>query len=282
MSKTLKVAIGIVFSAALSAIPLYQTSASQVYYAHNYASALNDPQTLVCQGLGIAGIACGAPAVSTGPVGVWKPKPIRLSFDPLTPPADTTSTSSTGSPSLKSIISSAMAPKDLTGRKINIVSVPESPEIYELINGQKHAFPSLAIFYDYGYTLAMIQPITQDQLAKYPRANLVKVQGSTAVYYLTENGMLRQIYNPSKVLPYYGDTTDQIITITRKEFNIYPINQYVYQESPLNRDVFQLTATGKRYLTPMAVGRLKIQPNQIAPVSKAELDSYKTLAPLVD
>ena len=268
---------------ALIAMPLVQTSASQVFYpASATLSTASDPQAMVCRGLGIAGISCGTQTVAPQAVGTYQPKPIRLSFDPINPPEDATTANSTSNQNLKSIISYAMAPKDLSGQKINIVSVAESPEIYELINGQKHAFPSLAIFYDYGYTLAMIQPITQDQLDKYPRADLVKVQGSSNIYYLTENGMLRQIYNPSKILPLYGDSTSKVVTISRKEFNMYPTNEYVYQESPLNLDVFQVTSTGKRYLTPMAVARLKIQPNQIAPVTKAEIDSYKTLAPLVD
>ena len=280
MSKTLTLTAGIIIAIALVAVPLYQTSASQVFYPQYLA--VNDPQSMVCQGLGMAGIACSTPTSTPSLPPTWQPKPIRLSFDPLNSPADSTTANSNSATTLKSIISYAMAPKDLSGQKINIVSVPSSPEIYELVNGQKHAFPSIAIFYDYGYTESMIQSVTQDQLDKYPRANLVKVEGSSTLYYLTENGMLRQIYNPTKVLPFYGDDANHAITISKKEFNIYPTNQYVYQESPLNRDVFQLTATGKRYLTPMAVLRLKIRPDQIAPVSKGELDSYKTLAPLVD
>ena len=99
---------------------------------------------------------------------------------------------------------------------------------------------------------------------------------------MTEGGLVRPVNNSKKIFDFYGDRKEDIITISRKEFNFYPTNQYVYQESPLNLDVFQITANGKRYLTPMAVMRLNIHPDQIAPVSKSELDSYKILPPLID
>ena len=99
---------------------------------------------------------------------------------------------------------------------------------------------------------------------------------------MTEGGLIRPVINPKKIFEFYGDRNEDIITISRKEFNFYPTNQYVYQEAPLNRDVFQISGSGKRYLTPMAVARRNINWEQIAPVSQAELNYYKTLAPLLD
>ena len=232
--------------------------------------ALNDPQALVCRGLNMVGMACGTNSAPAG----YQPVLTKFTFDPFNrgPSSNETGT----------VVNNAKAPRDLNGQKINIVSVAESPEIYALINGQKHAFPSLAVYYDYGYTLAMIQPITQDQLDKYPRAKLLKVKGDSKIYYLTEGGMVRIIPNPKKILEIYGDREGDIITISRKEFNYYPANEYVYQISPYNRDVFQITEKGKRYLTPMAVLRLGIRQDQVAPVIQAELNSYKTLAPVID
>ena len=264
---------------ALIATPLYPILANQAYYP------VQSPQTLVCNSLNTVGIGCDPQAAAKPYVmGTYQPKPILLNFDIFsnTPVSNSGTSTSTDNSNLTATVNNAVAPRDLSGQKINLVSVPNSQEIYELVNGQKHAFPSLAIYYDYGYTLDMIQPITQSQLDKYPRANLIKVQGSSKVYYLTEGGLVRPVINTKKIFEFYGDRTEDIITISRKEFNFYPTNQYIYQESPLNRDVFQIGNGGKRYLTPMAVARLGIRAEQVAPVRQAELNSYKTLAPLID
>jgi len=264
--KILKLALVIPTVLALIAMPIYPTFASQGSFS------VQTPQTIVCRGLNLVGLSCDSQKVSpSNPIGSYQPQPVRFNFDIF-------SNTSTGT----AVISNSAAPKNLSGQKINLVSVPNSNEIYELVNGQKHVFPSLAVFYDYGYTLDMVQPITQTQLDKYPRADLIKIQGNSAVYYLTEGGMVRPVINTKKIFDFYGDRPEDIITISRKEFNFYPANQYIYQESPLNRDVFQINGNGKRYLTPMAVARLGIRANQVAPVSKSELDFYKTLAPLVD
>lgn len=273
MIKTLKLAFVIPTVLALVVMPLYPTFASQGSYP------VQDPQTIVCRALNMVGLSCGATSYV---VGGYQPKPVHLNYDIFSNTPVSNSGTSTNNSNSTAAISNAVAPKDLSGQKINLVSVPNSQEIYELVNGQKHIFPSLAIFYDYGYTTDMIQPITQYQLDKYPRADLVKIKGSSAVYYLTEGGLVRPVVDVKKIFDFYGDRTEDIITISRKEFNFYPTNQYVYQESPLNRDVFQISGNGKRYLTPMAVMRLNIRADQVAPVSKAELDFYKTLAPLVD
>lgn len=275
MTKTLKLSLVIPTVLALIAMPLASTFASQASYS------TQTPQAIVCNALNMSGFGCDTtPYV----IGAYKPKPIRLNYDIFsnTPVSSTGSSTSTNNSNLTATIANAAAPTDLSGQKINLVSVPNSQDIYELVNGQKHIFPSLAIFYDYGYTFDMVQPISQYQLDKYPRANLVKVQGNSTVYYLTEGGLVRPVVNTKNIFAFYGDRNEDIITISRKEFNFYPTNQYVYQESPLNRDVFQIGNAGKRYLTPMAIARLNIRFDQVAPVSKSELDSYKTLAPLID
>lgn len=287
MNKTPRLFLAIPVILALVAMPIYPILADQgSYHPQISVIPLFDPQAVVCRALDMVGMGC-ASQTSTPP-NAYQSKPIRLNFDVLSPVGtytslNSSSTSNTISASdLKASISNAKAPHDLTGQKINIVSVPESPEIYELVNGQKHAFPSLAIYYDYGYTLAMIQPITQNQLDKYPRAKLLKVEGSSKIYYLTEGGMVRIAPDPKKILDIYGDRAEDVITISRKEFNFYPANEYVYQISPLNRDVFQVGENGKRYLTPMAVARLGLRADQVAPVSQAELATYKTLLPVID
>lgn len=227
-------------------------------------SFLMDPQQLVCSGLALIGMSCNATVTTTSSYNV---QPLNFFGETANATAD---------------ISSAVDVKDLNGDAINLVKTPNSPNIYELKQGRKHLFPNLTIFASYGYDLNQVQTISQNQLDKYPRAYLMRVQGdSKDVYYLTEGGMLRLLPNDDKVLASYGDRPEDIITIDQQEFNFYPVDQYVFQETPLNRDVFQLTQGGKRYLTPMAVRRLGITSDQVAPINQTELDWYKTLAPVV-
>ena len=140
---------------ALTAMPLYQTFASQLSYP------TQDPQAIVCRALAMSGIPCDPQAASAPYVpNTYQPKPIILNYDIFSnTPVSNTGTSTSNSNYNSTTVSNAVAPRDLSGQKINLVSVPNSQEIYELVNGQKHNFPSLAIFYDYGYTLDMVQPI---------------------------------------------------------------------------------------------------------------------------
>lgn len=239
-------------------------------------NGLMDPQGLVCSALSFIGFSCNAPIARDTPI-----KTSPLSFNWF---GSSSSSTDAKTPALNADLTGAIATagtKDLAGNDINLVRVSGSQTIYELVNGLKHPFPTMTIFASYGYTTDMVQTISQAQLDKYPRAKLVKVYGTKQVYYLTEGNLVRPIPNDT-VFNSYGDRKEDIIAINQKEFNFYPQNQYVFLETPLNRDVFQLTNGGKRYLTPMALIRMEIPDDQVAPINQTELDTYKTLAPIVN
>ena len=169
---------------------------------------------------------------------------------------------------------------DADGHTVTLVSADDT-NIYAIMNGKKHLLFTEDIRTLYAYQPSLVQAVSQTQLAKYPRVNLIKVKGdSKHVYYLTEGHMTRLM--TTKVLDSYGVRAEDAVTISKQEFNFYPQNQYVYLESPLNRDVFQIVdGNSKRYLTPMAVQRLGITVDQITPINQYEMDSYKILAPVV-
>jgi len=170
--------------------------------------------------------------------------------------------------------------KSAAGGEISLVQVPGRPELYQIINGRKHLIPNLEIFYNYGYKPEMVQPISEYELSRYIRASLIKTGSSKNVYYLTETGMVRLIPDP-KIYSSYGATADDIITVSSKEFNFYPVNKFIYQEYPLNRDVFEIVGTNKVYLTPMAIYRMNITDNMVAPVNQYEFNYYKIGAPVI-
>ena len=255
-------------------------------YAYNGSGISNiggDVNSLVCNVLSLVGLGCGS-AQTTNYVGSAN----YVSSAQITPsPAIVTTTSSDTSDSsgnnsnLAATIFTA-GEKQEGSDSVNLVRVKNQPEIYEIVGGKKHLIPTMDIFYDYGFKLEWVQDITQKQLDKFPRIKLMQVTGNKKkTYYFTEGGMIRLV--PDKnVFNSYGDREEDIIIISKKEFNFYPQNQFVFLENPLNRDVFQIIqGKTKRYITPQAVKRMKIDSEQIAPINQTELATYKTDKPIV-
>lgn len=164
---------------------------------------------------------------------------------------------------------------------LTIVNVEGRPEVYRIVNGLKHSLPTTQIFYSYGYSLGIVQKITSEELSQYKTARLFRVELDTKdenlsnqIYYLTEGGMLRPMIS-DKVFYSYGNRMEDVITINQKEFNYYPRNQFIYLERPtLDRNIYQITGGIKRYLTPVAVKRMDLKEEEIAPVNQIEFDAY--------
>ena len=256
-------------------------------YAYNGSGISNiggDVNSLVCNVLSLVGLGCGS-AQTTNYVGsanyVSSAQTIIPSPAVATTISSNTSNSSGNNSNLAATIFTA-GEKQEGSDSVNLVRVKNQPEIYEIVGGKKHLIPTMDIFYDYGFKLEWVQDITQKQLDKFPRIKLMQVTGNKKkTYYFTEGGMIRLV--PDKnVFNSYGDREEDIIIISKKEFNFYPQNQFVFLENPLNRDVFQIIqGKTKRYITPQAVKRMKIDSEQIAPINQTELATYKTDKPIV-
>lgn len=250
-------------------LPAISAKADQIF-------VYNDPNTLVCNALSLVGIGCGTVPSST----------YVKSAQTIAPATSTTATLNTSNgygnnSDLTATIYTA-GQKQEGSDSVNLVRVKSKPEIYEIVGGKKHLIPTMDIFYDYGFKLEWVQDITQKQLDKFPRVKLMQVIGDKKkTYYFTEGGMIR--LTPDKnVFNSYGDREEDIIIISKKEFNFYPRNQFVFLENPLNRDMYQLIdGKTKRYVTPQAVKRMKIDPEQVAPINQTELATYKTDKPIV-
>lgn len=171
--------------------------------------------------------------------------------------------------------------RKISKEDVSLVKVAGRPEVYEIVRGMKHLVPSEEVFLSYGYKKEMVREIPQRELDRYPRVRLVQPKGSKKVYYLTEAGFVRLVPD-AKVYESYGDRKEDILIISTKEFNLYPVNQYVYLENPLNRDVFSVDGSTKKYLTPMAIRRMALKEFQVAPVNQFEMSYYKTGAPIIN
>ena len=223
---------------------------------------ISDPNTMVCEALGRIGMGCGISQVTSSPT----PSPIL-----------------NGNINNSSTLTAAVFNSGSKGKRgdVVLVRVIGQTDIYEIIGGKRHFIPTKDIFYDYGFRDELIQNITAEELNRYPRVKLIKVEGDNKkTYYLTEGQMLRLIPD-SKVSQSYGDRDEDIIVISKKEFNFYPQNQFVFLWGSLYKDVFQIVNGKKRYVTPMAVERMNIRSDDIAPVNETELTYYKMGSPIV-
>ena len=249
-----------------------------------------DINSFLCNALASLGLGCGS-----GTPGAYQPgsagsgSVLGSVFGGSTPVSapvtDTATTVTQDNPSGGSALTAAIytAGKKQEGSdSVNLVRIKGQEEIYEIVGGKKHLLPTMDIFFDYGFKLEAVQDITQKQLDKFSRIKLMQMTGDKKkTFYFTEGGMIRLI--PDKnVFNSYGDREEDVIVISKKEFNWYPQNQFVFLENPLNRDVYQLVnGKVKRYLTQAAVKRMKIDPEQIAPINQTELANYQTDKPIV-
>src|SRR3989344_2296691 len=269
-------------------------SASSNFNGGSFGSVAygTDINTFLCRALSSLGLGCGS-----GTPGAYQPgsagsgSVLGAVFGGSTPVsvADTVTTASDNSSSDNSSGGSALTAAIYTAGKkqegsdsVNLVRVKGQEEIYEIVGGKKHLLPTMDIFFDYGFKLEAVQDITQKQLDKFSRIKLMQMTGDKKkTFYFTEGGMIRLI--PDKnVFNSYGDREEDVIVISKKEFNWYPQNQFVFLENPLNRDVYQVIGgKTKKYLTQAAVKRMKIDPEQIAPINQTELANYQTDKPIV-
>lgn len=268
-------AVLMAFSLVLSAFPAKASTYTQPMYT--------DPESLVCGVVSSLGLGCVGRNTSSN---------LNSSSNQNSNSANTSGTNYSNqgdvtnnyySNYLGANIGSSIYKgkvRNISGNDISLVNVQGMSEIYAIEQGQKHLIPTAEIFYDYGFKPEMVQNISQYQLDKYPRADIIKVKGDKNLYFFTEGGMLRKIVD-KKILAIYGDRESDAIEISKKEFNYYPQNQYVFVINPLNRDVFLIDGLTKRYVTPMAEMRMGIRQDQVAPILQEELDFYKTGRPIV-
>lgn len=227
---------------------------------------ISDPNAIVCEALGTIGIGCGTSQAT-----------------PSSTPSPTSTPTQISKPSDNSNLTAAIFNSGSKGKRANsiLVRIMGQTEIYEIIGGQKHLIPTKDIFYDYGFRDELIQNITTEELNRYSRVKLIRAEGdNNKTYYLTEGQMFRLIPN-NKIFDSYGNRSEDVLVISKREFNYYPPNQFVFLESPLRRDVFQIVNGKKRYVTPMAVERMKIRFYDLAPINEMEFNYYKIGSPIV-
>ncbi|MBI2064258.1 MAG: hypothetical protein HYT66_00935 [Candidatus Yanofskybacteria bacterium] len=257
-----------------------------------------DLNSFVCGALGSIGLGCGAPQLVSTPVYGQSNPSQQVAAPAPTPAPQSTSRQSDRQANignnLQASITNVTVKRTASDDEVILVKVPAtngykqtlglsaSDSIFEIIRGQKHFIPTIDIFFDYGFDLAAVQSVTHKDLEPFPRTKLVNVKSnSKKKYYITEGHMIRLIPN-KRVFESYGDREEDVITISKKEFNFYPRNQYVFLENPLSADVYQMVDDGtKRFVVPQVMKHLRIEQHQIAPINKQQLDAYSNGTPII-
>lgn len=280
------------------------SSRSGISGAVSYGNG-GDLTSFVCDALGSVGFGCGRPEKKQSPVR----NQLGDQLAAITPSSsvnqrqvDTGSSAGSRSESearptgaaLQASIANVTVKRTVSDDQVILVKVPAkgnikatlglktNDAIFEIIKGQKHFIPTVDIFFDYGFDLNSVQEVTHKDLEQFPRARLADVyDDGKKTYYITEGYMIRMIPD-KKVFESYGDRGDDVITISKKEFNFYPRNQYVFLEGYPNRDVFQIVGNNtKRFVTPQIVRKLGVKWEQIAPINQVQLDAYQTGQPII-
>jgi len=252
-----------------------------------------NPEVLVCDVLGSLGLDCGAPSPSVAPVNGQANNTNTQPVATPEPQRQTNQQANIGN-ALQASIANVTVKRNASKDEVMLVRISAvgtvrptlgletNDAIFEIIRGQKHFIPTIDIFFDYGFNLAAVQSVTNKDLEPFPRTKVVNIYKSGKnIHYITEGHMIRMIPNKD-VFASYGDREEDVITISKKEFNFYPRNQYVFVENPLARDIFQVSDDGtKRYVVPQVVKRLRITPDQVAPVNKEQFDAYNYGVPII-
>lgn len=255
-----------------------------------------DLTSFVCGALSSIGMGCGAPQRAASRTYGQSNIPTATVAEAVPQSNTQTQTQQQAniSNNLQASIANVTVKRTASDDEVILVKVPATngvkktlgletnDALFEIIRGQKHFIPTVDIFFDYGFDLAAVQSVTHKDLEPFPRAKLTKINGDNKkTHYITEGHMIRLIPN-KRVFESYGDREEDVITISKKEFNFYPRNQYVFLENPLSADVFQIVNDGsKRFVVPQVVKRLRIKQDQVAPINHSQLDAYTNGQPIV-
>ena len=153
------------------------------------------------------------------------------------------------------------------------------PKVYELTNeNQIKWVPSVDVFNQLGFDWKNVTVEPPTKASSYQRIKLMRAEGDTKVYYITEKGFKRHIPNEETFLSYSNKWSD-IVVVKPFELSAIPDNILIRQEG--KPEVYKLENGTKRWIkTAEVFNRLDFKWNEIAPVNAVELNSYPLGEPI--
>ncbi|MCK5358341.1 MAG: hypothetical protein KAJ48_08090, partial [Elusimicrobiales bacterium] len=152
----------------------------------------------------------------------------------------------------------------------------ESPDVYTIMNNQRHYISSPDSFNTYAYRWEEIKMTSQSRLEKYPRARLIKSPDKAAIYYLyqrPENQWLKIALNsPTVFISYPENYWGNVITVTEQDVNSYPDARFIKTED--NKDIYYLKNNIRHLISREVFDREGYNPHEAAIVNQVHMDSY--------
>lgn len=146
-------------------------------------------------------------------------------------------------------------------------------KVYRIVGGKKIWIPTAKAFESQGLKWDGIEDIDKTELELYSRAKLLRANGDTKVYYITEGGLKRHIPT-AEVFNSYGNKWADIVDVDAEIIDTYEYSTLIRAEGGFK--VYKIENGQKRWIkTAAAFNKLKYDWNQIGLVNETELNSYK-------
>lgn len=153
---------------------------------------------------------------------------------------------------------------------------PQSPDVYTIMNSQRHYISSPGSFNTYAYRWEKIKTISRDGLEKYPRARLIKSPDKSTIYFLfqkPENKWLKIALNsPTVFVSYPSNYWGNVITVTEQDVVSYPEIKFI--KTADNPQVYYLKNSVRHAISQIVFNREGYNPHEVAVVNQVHMDSY--------
>lgn len=107
-----------------------------------------------------------------------------------------------------------------------LYKISGKPDVYAIVNGQKHYITSPAVFTRYGYKWSDIKTISQQELDKFPSARWLRSPDASTVYYIFQRPQGQwlkiAIPTPTVFVSYPGNYWGNVIVVDQADINAYP------------------------------------------------------------
>ncbi|MDD5110158.1 MAG: fibronectin type III domain-containing protein [Patescibacteria group bacterium] len=151
------------------------------------------------------------------------------------------------------------------------------PDVYAIMNGQKHIISGPSSFAAYGYRWSDVRVVKPEVLEKIPDARLVRTPSDPAIYYLylrpQREWLKLAIPSPTVFVSYPGNFWGNIITINEIDLANYPNVQLIKADD--ESQIYLLDDGKKRPISSdAAFDALALPRPHVATVSRTHLDFY--------
>lgn len=158
-----------------------------------------------------------------------------------------------------------------------LLRVAGTPDVYAILNGQKHLIAGPASFAAYGYQWPDVREVSQATLDRYPDARLVRTPADPQIHYLYKRPQERWLKlglpSPTVFVSYPGNYWGNVVVINEIDMESYPQVRLVKVDG--ETDVYLLDNGVKRRIAdPAAYDALSLPRSHVVNVSRVHLDYY--------